>query len=540
MDVNSRIINDSLLDSNSEQFRARSRRFQENSYEFRKTIATIPAYQNVMISAILDHCNGLNVEEVEYDLSNFDRCGGRAFAYQYPDVCKRKLSGIIHDFNYSDPKILRTNMGRHAPADAKMVAELRFKSMCDYISESNRRSDILFLRHAFTQPSVVDSDDSTSQLTDFYSRNALLSEMFSQITPTRSYCLLSARVNSLIMSCVKNVRDELYSICRDVHQRFYSNSCYVSKEFDLQQLYVLLSSKNSSRRRARFNSAVCNGLLGSKAFTSNMALLGFPVYRPSHIHFPQLVKFLDLVTLEEKIKNFRNEATRYLPKKILREINSYVNQDRRTNEMISTMLNECQMEIMTIMDQWNTELDLLQFSHKTIQRVIREEYLKETKAVSGSINNKKARIRSLLQRIVDSARCEGQYVTDAQARQILITQLQHQKIGGITARDVQNYQHTDSSVESLEQRMDVGLELSNGMSFEDQFETEHRDDSLIMEQICGSLSYEERVIITQLLTQSERMSSKKVESLIKRLVADQNSGLTTELVQRIRVVAGAA
>ncbi|BBM67561.1 hypothetical protein [Vibrio alfacsensis] len=531
------ILKKSTANSCTDEFVKASYNFQIENYDFKKALCTIPLYQNLMIKKIVDYTNGINFIDESIEVGEVDILRGLMFKFEIAKNPQRKLSGIIHNFRYPDPRHLRKSMGRYTSDEDKDHALKSFNSICSYLNDLNKDTFALnFKRRTDSVSSKVDSDYEVIQC-----RHESLSSLMCQITPKRLYCVLHQAVKTHVCEQVEVVIKEVYRTYRDEYKKIYNNdkSKYCSNDLTLDKAFTYILSKKSSFRKSRILVNANAKLLENTKFVNAMSTLGFPVRRYVFMDIFQkrvLPNLYKAHTLNLSVKKFKDSALQNLPRKITKEIHKIVREGDRTAELTESLRAACLEEMLIILDQWNTEYDLIQFADMYIKRTIKERYKAELSAVDKSIDNKKQKVSRLINQKIQNGRSEGIFISLHQAKKDLKKDIENGIVTGIKEKDVDNHCEDQFGTESLDLQLDNGFEISTEHHFEDAVIEEGGDEYNQVSELFSKLKARERTILTKLLEDASGLSEAGFQKHLKACLKDESHALNENLLTKFETL----
>ncbi|CCN40019.1 hypothetical protein VIBNIFTn2_120001 [Vibrio nigripulchritudo FTn2] len=532
------ILRKGRKDSCTEEFIDASFNFQIENYDLKKALCSIPLYQNLMVKKIVEYTNGIHILEESVSANEVDILRGLSFNFQLAKSQPRKLSGIIHDFNYQDPRFERKSMGRNANERDKELSVSRFNAICTYLNETNAMT--YEISKGWNRVSFV------SGLTAYeviMQRNANLADLMSQITPKRSYCILHQAVKNCVCEFVEIAIHEVFKDFKCVYESTQRRGVYENvSDLTLDRAFNIMLTRKSKRKAVEISNLLEVKLAENNSYVNALLNLGVPLSnrkkskRTNIFNKSILETFYKVYCLNKSVKNFKDLALSNLPYKITKEISKIVPANRKSEELTESLRAACLEEVLIILDQWNTQYDLIQFADMYIKRTIKERLKAEISAVDKSIDNKKQKITRLLNSIIDRGRAKGEYVSMHSAKETLKELIALNQISGIKDRDVDNHIEENFGTESLDLHLTNGFELSSEFELEEEVVQGATDEYSIVTELLANLQRRERVILTKLLAESSSLSMTSFKRHLKACVKDKNHALDEMMLKKFEMI----
>ncbi|BBL92257.1 MULTISPECIES: hypothetical protein [Vibrio] len=532
------ILRKGKKDSCTEEFIEASYNFQIENYDLRKALCSIPLYQNLMVKKIVEYTNGIHILEESVSATEVDILRGLSFNFKIAKSQPRKLSGIIHDFNYQDPRFERKSMGRNASERDKELSAGRFNAICSYLNDTNSMTYEVYKGwNKVTFVSGLTAYETIMQ------RNTNLADLMCQITPKRSYCVLHQAVMNCVCEFVETTIHEVFREFKVVYESTQRRDIYANvSELTLDKAFHLILSRKSKRKAVEISNLIEVKLAENRDYINALQSLGIPLSnreksKRANIFNKSILETLYKVyCLNKSVKDFKDLALSNLPYKITKEISKIVPANRKSDELTESLRAACLEEVLIILDQWNTKYELIQFADMYIKRTIKERLKAETSAVDKSIDNKKQKLSRLLNSIIDKGRASGEFISMHSAKETLKKLIAINEITGIKERDVDNHVEENFGTESLDLHLTNGFELSSEFEFEDEVVQGSTDEYSIVTELLAKLKRRERVILTKLLAESSNQNMASFKRHLKACVKDDSHGLDEALLKKFETI----
>lgn len=532
------ILRKGKKDSCTEEFIEASYNFQIENYDLRKALCSIPLYQNLMVKKIVEYTNGIHILEESVSATEVDILRGLSFNFKIAKSQPRKLSGIIHDFNYQDPRFERKSMGRNASERDKELSAGRFNAICSYLNDTNSMTYEVYKGwNKVTFVSGLTAYETIMQ------RNTNLADLMCQITPKRSYCVLHQAVMNCVCEFVETTIHEVFREFKVVYESTQRRDIYANvSELTLDKAFHLILSRKSKRNTVEISNLIEVKLAENRDYINALQSLGIPLSnreksKRANIFNKSILETLYKVyCLNKSVKDFKDLALSNLPYKITKEISKIVPANRKSDELTESLRAACLEEVLIILDQWNTKYELIQFADMYIKRTIKERLKAETSAVDKSIDNKKQKLSRLLNSIIDKGRASGEFISMHSAKETLKKLIAINEITGIKERDVDNHVEENFGTESLDLHLTNGFELSSEFEFEDEVVQGSTDEYSIVTELLAKLKRRERVILTKLLAESSNQNITSFKRHLKACVKDDSHGLDEALLKKFETI----